>query len=165
MKILTPPESLNLDYKQYTKRIFLAGSIEMGKAEEWQEEAIQIIEAFSRNPCCKNFNNNTVIYNPRRKDWDSSWEQKLENPQFYQQVNWELSALENSTHILFYFAPNTLSPISLLELGRFSITDKKIAVVANSEYLRKGNIDVFCEKYKILQEEKLYIAIKKLLRM
>lgn len=41
--------------------VFLAGSIEMGKAKEWQKE---FIEALSDKPI--------RFLNPRRNDWDSS---------------------------------------------------------------------------------------------
>lgn len=167
MIVLTPPQSLNVNHNIYKTRIFLAGSIEMGKAEEWQQKAIDFLNNFTyhtlSNPR-RLEKYEGIIYNPRRNDWDSSWKQELENPQFYQQVNWELNALENSTHILYYFAPNTLSPISLLELGKFSSTDKKIVVVADKEYQRKGNIDIFCEKYKIPQYDTLQIGLSRLLR-
>ena len=51
--------------------IFLAGSIEMGTAENWQEKAERLLE-----------NHSGTILNPRRDDWDSSWEQSISNPQF-----------------------------------------------------------------------------------
>ena len=64
--------------------IFLAGSIEMGSAEDWQKVLISEI---------LQMNKNITIYNPRRDDWDSSWVQEQANPQFNHQVNWELSLL------------------------------------------------------------------------
>ncbi len=85
------------------KKIFLAGSIEMGKAENWQEKIVNT------------FNKSYLFFNPRRDDWDSSWEQKIENVQFNEQVTWELNALDSSDIIVMYFDPNTKSPISLLE--------------------------------------------------
>lgn len=45
-------------------RIFLAGSIDMSKAENWQDR-------FQREFA----DSNVVICNPRRNDWDSSWVQ------------------------------------------------------------------------------------------
>ena len=40
---------------------------------------------------------NCVIFNPRRKDWNSSWEQKIINPQFKEQVL-EIRARGNELH-------------------------------------------------------------------
>jgi hypothetical protein len=119
------------------KSIFLAGSIEMGAAEDWQKNLSTIFER-----------NGYDVLNPRRDEWDSSWEQKFENPQFFQQVTWELNALENSDLIIVYFAPSTKSPISLLELGLFA-RSKKIMVVCPEGFWRKGNVDIVCHYYNI----------------
>lgn len=116
--------------------IFLAGSIEMGNAENWQEELTKYFE--------KDFN----IFNPRRDDWDSSWIQSIDNPQFYEQVSWELNALEKADLIIMYFDPNTKSPISLLELGLYA-TSKKLHVICPEGFWRKGNVDIVCQKYDI----------------
>jgi hypothetical protein len=116
--------------------IFLAGSIEMGNAENWQEDLTKYFE--------KDFN----IYNPRRDDWDSSWEQSIHNSQFYEQVSWELNALNKAQLIVMYFDPNTKSPISLLELGLYA-NSKKLHVICPEGFWRKGNVDIVCEKYNI----------------
>jgi hypothetical protein len=116
--------------------IFLAGSIEMGTAENWQEDLTKYFE--------KDFN----IYNPRRDDWDSSWEQSIHNSQFYEQVSWELNALNKAQLIVMYFDPKTKSPISLLELGLYA-NSKKLHVICPEGFWRKGNVDIVCEKYDI----------------
>ena len=114
--------------------VFLAGSIEMGSAEPWQDE---IVERFSEN---------VVFYNPRRDDWDSSWDHNSE--QFNEQVNWELDMLEDADIIVMYFDPATKSPISLLELGLYA-RSKKLIVCCPDGFWRKGNVRVVCERYKI----------------
>ena len=119
------------------KSVFLAGSIEMGKAENWQDQATKVFHS-----------NNWDILNPRRDDWDSSWVQEFENPQFYQQVNWELTALEHADLIVMYFDPNTKSPISLLELGLFA-KSHKLKVICPKGFWRKGNVDIVCNFYNI----------------
>jgi hypothetical protein len=136
MSTYKAPENFALRDRQ-RKSVFLAGSIEMGKAEDWQTE---VGDMFHKN--------GWDILNPRRNDWDSSWEQKFENAQFYQQVNWELHALEHADLIIMYFAPDTKSPISLLELGLFA-RSKKIMVVCPDGFWRKGNVDVVCNYYNI----------------
>jgi hypothetical protein len=128
--------------------IFLAGSIDNGEAEEWQE---YVTEQFA---CC----DNAVILNPRRDDWNPSWDCSTNNPQFVEQVNWELSNLDNADFILLYFSPTSKAPISLLELGLFHDKENMI-VVCPEGYYRKGNVDIVCDKYNITQLDTLEDAI------
>ena len=118
-------------------KIFLAGSIEMGNAEDWQTK---IVETFKDKPY--------VFLNPRRDDWDSSWEQVITNPQFNEQVTWELNSLDSADIIIMYFDPNTKSPISLLELGLHANSGKMI-VCCPKGFWRKGNVDIVCERYDV----------------
>lgn len=122
--------------------IFLAGSIELGAAENWQEKIINLL--------IKKELSNSYILNPRRADWDSSWIQDIKNDKFRKQVEWELNALELSDKILMYFDVTTKSPISLLEFGMYAKTGKLI-VCCPEGFWRKGNIDVVCAKYRIKQ--------------
>ena len=140
--ISTPPARPFAVSKGNYKKVFLAGSIEMGKAEEWQQKVIEAVSEF-----------NVVIFNPRRDNWDSSWEQKIENPKFKEQVDWELEHLEDSDMIIMYLAPGTMSPISLLEFGLYARSGKMI-VYCPDGFWRKGNVDVVCERYDIPQVEK-----------
>lgn len=136
MSLYKPPQNIALRNRE-RKSVFLAGSIEMGTAENWQD----IVGEYFRV-------HNWDILNPRRDDWDSSWTQTFENAQFYQQVNWELNALEHSDLIIMYFDPNTKSPISLLELGLFARSGK-IRVVCPDGFWRKGNVEIVCNYYNI----------------
>lgn len=134
--VYTPP--MNISLRDISKKsIFLGGSIEMGKAENWQIDMIKFLEPFDFE-----------IFNPRREDWESTWKLPYENGNFYQQVNWELNALEHADIILMNFIPDTLSPISLLEMGLFGV-DANIHVVCPDGYWRKGNVDVVCDRYSI----------------
>ncbi len=117
--------------------LFLAGSIEMGRAEEWQRDVAARLAA-----------TDWILLNPRRGSWDTSWEQSLDHPEFRQQVEWELDALERAEAILMYFDSATKSPISLLELGLFARSGKMI-VVCPKGFWRKGNVDIVCAKYGI----------------
>ena len=119
--------------------VFLAGSIEMGVAEKWQEK---VIAALSDRPI--------RFLNPRREDWDSSWKQDIEDEKFVEQVIWELSSLELAQIVIMYFDPNTKSPISLLELGLHA-KEQKLIVLCPEGFWRKGNVDVVCEYYGINQ--------------
>ncbi len=141
MNIIKPPAAISKVNPKKRVRIFLAGSIEMGKAEDWQSRITNSLNKF-------NTSQDIVVFNPRRDDWDSSWEQTFENPQFNQQVNWELNALEQSDIIIMYFSPETKSPISLLELGLFARSGK-LLVCCPEGFWRKGNVDIVCEKYSV----------------
>ena len=120
-------------------KIFLAGSIEQGKALKWQEK---VVEALS--------DTNVLLLNPRRETWDASWDENKDNAEFRTQVEWELDALARANYIVMYFDPDTKSPISLLELGLYADSGK-LLVVCPEHFWRKGNVDIVCEKYHIPQ--------------
>lgn len=126
--------------------VFLAGSIEMGKARDWQTELTQSLSD----------NEDVVILNPRRDDWDSSWVQSIENEQFRGQVEWELQAQEDATVIAMNFCEDTQSPITLLELGLFALQKYKqdgepkyLIVHCPEGFWRKGNVDIVCSWYGV----------------
>ena len=137
MKVIKPPHSITKHHSR-PYSIFLAGSIELGAAEDWQAEATLYFEQFP----------DYTILNPRRENWDNSWEQKKDHPQFNQQVNWELDGLEIADKIIMYFVPGTKAPISLLEFGLFAQSDKML-VCCPDGFWRKGNVEIVCERYQI----------------
>lgn len=121
-------------------KIFMAGSIEMGKAESWQEK---VVKHFADN-------DNIIFFNPRRTDWDSSWVQDpTPGTQFHTQVSWELDHIEKSDTILFYFDPKTQSPITLLELGHCLGSEKNVIVCCPDGYFRKGNVVITCVRHGV----------------
>ncbi|WP_338763927.1 nucleoside 2-deoxyribosyltransferase domain-containing protein [Bernardetia sp. ABR2-2B] len=149
MPTFYPPQKIKISQNQ--KSIFLAGSIDMGNAIDWQQEVITHYKE----------NENFCFLNPRRKDWDSSWEQTIENIHFNKQVTWELDALEQADLIVFYFAPTSKAPISLLELGLFA-RNKNVIVCCPTGYWRKGNVDIVCQRFEVRQVESLEELIKEI---
>lgn len=133
MKVLKPPSPVD---PAGSLSVFLAGSIEMGKAVDWQA---YVTEKLSDLP--------GTLYNPRRDDWDPTWEQSIEHPQFRAQVEWELDALDRSTVIAMYFEPGTKSPITLLELGLYA-GHGTLIVCCPDGFWRKGNVDVVCQRFQ-----------------
>jgi nucleoside 2-deoxyribosyltransferase len=128
------PDNSNLDS---FITIFLAGSIEMGKAEPWQDKLANTDLA----------NEKVILFNPRRTDWDSTWIQDpTEGTQFHRQVTWELDHIEKSDIVVFYFDPKTQSPITLLELGSCIGHGKNIIVCCPDGYFRKGNVVIACRR-------------------
>lgn len=127
------------DYSAYSdkKAVFLAGSIEMGRAERWQDAVVEALK-----------DEDILILNPRRSDWNSKWEQSIDHPQFREQVEWELKSLERADQVLMYFAPNTMAPITLLEFGLYAKEQpEKLVVCCPDGYWRKGNVDIVCNLY------------------
>lgn len=145
MKVIKAPNF----YNREKKSVFLAGSIEMGKAVDWQK---QVTDALSH---C-----DVQILNPRRDDWDSSWSQTKDNDKFREQVEWELIALEDASVIAMYFDPETKSPISLLELGIHTKDRNKLIVCCPEGFWRKGNVDIVCEHYGIRQVDTIEELIR-----
>jgi len=119
------------------KYVFLGGSIEMGKAIDWQSGETIFVNELGLG-----------VFNPRRNDWNPDWVQDFTNPEFYQQVTWELNALKYSDYILMVFISGTISPISLLELGLYA-TSGKISVVSPSGYCRNGNVEIVCAENNV----------------
>lgn len=137
---INPP---NRNYNQTGLTVFLAGSIEMGKAVDWQSNIISTLRKESLDRII-------TVFNPRRPDWNNSWSQTREDANFNDQVNWELEHLEKADIVLFYFDKNTKSPISMLELG-LCMKDKRgsLIVACPPEFYKFGNIDITCEFYDV----------------
>lgn len=136
--IVTPPTRR---YKQpgLRKSVFLAGSIEMGVAEDWQHQTATKLAPLAG-----------VVYNPRRAEWDSSWAQTIDNPDFNAQVTWELDMIQEADIVIFYFDPNTKSPVTLLELGYACGTKPAQTYVAcPAGFYRRGNVEITCERFGV----------------
>lgn len=126
-------------------KIFLAGSIEMGVAEDWQTRITNELSEYD-----------VIIYNPRRDDWDSSWKQDpTDGTPFHEQVTWELEHIDESDVVLFYFDPATKSPITLMELGLCLGSSKEnVFICCPQDYFRYGNVAVTA---KYWGDNKVYI--------
>jgi hypothetical protein len=142
IEVKSPDSYVEYDnmYNSRITRIFLAGSIEMGTAENWQAKVANDLSDLDK----------VVLLNPRRDDWNPDWEQDISNPEFKEQVEWELEALERSNLIVFYFDPNTKSPITLLELGLYAAEYPSECIVCCPKgYWRRGNVEIVCQRYGV----------------
>ncbi len=135
MPVFLPPTPFENTEKKLT--VFLAGSIDMGTANRWQDKVVEFLKKFDIN-----------VLNPRRDDWDLTTPQQAENKEFRAQVEWELQGLRVADVIVMYFDRDSKSPISFLEFGLFARTHKMI-VHCPEGFWRKGNIDIECEKFNI----------------
>ena len=121
--------------KRYT--IFLAGAIDQGKAVNWQEMVARALDEFD-----------ILVLNPRRENWNDKVEQVASNPEFREQVEWELDAQEAADMVIFVFTKDSKAPITFLEFGLFAPT-KDAVVCAEEGFYRQGNLDIVAERHKV----------------
>lgn len=137
-EVLKPPGALPFIRYSPKPTIFLAGSIDNGAAVDWQR---QIADDLQDLP--------VILLNPRRDSWDPNWEQDISNPLFKEQVEWELDHLQRADVRIFYFAPGSRSPITLLELGLHAERGRQNIVCCPFGFWRRGNVQVICEQFGI----------------
>lgn len=119
------------EIKDYSRTIFLGGSIT--GAEDWQKKVTPLLTP------------HFTVFNPRRKNYDTL----IPNAE-REQINWEHNALVLCEVILFYFSHETLSPITLFELGKMLEMSKiskykKIYICIHPEYKRKNDVVIQTE--------------------
>lgn len=146
MPVSYAPEPLPFNVVNYFS-LFLAGSIEMGLAENWQEKA------------CEKLRDMFQIYNPRRIDWNVDWDN--DSPELYQQITWEQERMLDADFVMFYFDPKTKSPVTLLELGQCLEREaKKLIVVCPDGFWKKSNVVITCNRYGIAVDSDLDDALE-----
>ena len=123
--------------------LFLAGAIDEGRAEPWQDEVIEQLRDLDG-----------VVLNPRRAEWQPGWAQRADDPEFVRQVQWELEGIEHADVVLMVFTKDAAAPVSLVELGLRSHIGRMV-VVCPAGFWRKGNVDLVCDRYGILRCETL----------
>jgi len=134
-EVVLPPNDFS--HKMDKPTVFLAGAIDMGEAEDWQSTMAARLEGVD-----------CTILNPRRLDWDSTWKQSIENEKFREQVEWELSGLDEADVVAVGLPAGSKAPISLMELGLHA-REGKAVVWCPEGYWRKGNVDVVCDRYGV----------------
>jgi hypothetical protein len=102
--------------------IFIAGGIT--NCSDWQSEIIQLFDDYDVD-----------LLNPRRSNFDVS------NPDMSkEQIEWEYNHLHLADAVLFYFAPETMCPITLYELGVHAGSNKQIFVTCHPDYQRRNDV-------------------------
>jgi len=120
MKYIECPE----EYEGNGKSLFLAGGI--SNCSNWQSELVKMLDK-----------EDMILINPRRKNF-SVGDRKME----MDQIKWEHDHLIKSSAISFWFAQETLCPITLYELGKASSGRKKIFIGVHPEYARKRDVEI-----------------------
>ena len=119
-----------LDSKK--EKWFLAGGIT--GCSDWQSEILSYLKDLD-----------FIAINPRRKFFDIN-KKDIEE----EQIRWEFDALKKSDAVSFWFPSETLCPITLYELGKISMTKKKILIGVHPDYKRINDIKI---QTKLLRPE------------
>jgi hypothetical protein len=158
--IIIKPDSDNLPQSgKEIKSIFLAGSIEQGKAIDWQKATEEFLSKVEPRLNCE-----LIVFNPRRDNWNADLSQTPTNLEFNYQVNWEMNKLKMADVIFLHLEPGCLSPVSLIELGHFS-SHPGLIVSCPSGFWRKGNVEIFTTRLRIPLYDSLQSAWGGLLTM
>ena len=104
-------------------RIFLAGGIT--GCPNWQLALTVKLEKMD-----------ITLYNPRRANFPMG-----NKGEGLKQVKWEVEHLDKADAIVFWFPKETLCPITLFELGSWSMTSKPIFVGCHPDYQRRFDVE------------------------
>ena len=104
------------------RSVFLAGGI--SSCPDWQMQLLGLLS-----------DTDWLLINPRREDFDSS-----DAGMAQAQIEWEHRHLRLADAIAFWFPPQTLCPITLYELGAWSMTHKPLFVGVDPQYKRRVDV-------------------------
>ena len=122
--IIECPNKIETHENTQNVNLFLAGGI--SNVPDWHSYVIRKLKDIK----------NLTIYNPRRQFFDTENKSLTE-----EQIIWEYEQLKNADIISFWFAKETLNPITLYELGKWAnSTQKKIVIGIENGYARKDDV-------------------------
>ncbi|VVB80059.1 Nucleoside 2-deoxyribosyltransferase like protein [uncultured archaeon] len=130
------------EYSGKEKSLFLAGGIT--GCVDWQLELLDLLK-----------DTDLVILNPRRKNFDLSISNIEE-----EQIAWEFNHLNKADAVSFWFPKETLCPITLYELGKISMGNKKLFIGLDPSYARKN--DVLTQTKLIRPDVKIIYSLRDL---
>jgi len=119
MKLIIAPEGSNL---YSAKSVFLGGGIT--NCPNWQKDIVEYFKDTDLN-----------IFNPRQDNFDIN-----NTDASNAQIEWEYKYLNACEVILFWFPEETLCPITLYELGKYTQTHKNVFVGCHANYKRKFDV-------------------------
>lgn len=104
--------------------LFLGGGIT--GCFDWQAEVARLLQK-----------TDLVVINPRRKHWPMNDPAATEK-----QIEWEYEHLQTANMIMFWFASETLCPITLFEYGKWLVRNKPLFVGCDPEYKRIEDVKI-----------------------
>jgi hypothetical protein len=126
-------------------RVFLAGAIDMGMAEAWQEKVIAMLQGV----------HDLVLINPRRAEFTPDT--------LDEQIDWELDGLEKADLILMWLPSESKAPISLFEAGLYWKSGK-LRIGAGPGFYRRRNLEITARRYGVRLYDDLHILVQSLRR-
>ena len=144
--VIHPHEYEPVDLSGWTT-VFLAGTIDQGNSQDWQQTVTGELTGKGRK---------YLLYNPHQEEWHPEREGEMEY-----QVHWELEHMEKADYILMVFLDGSQSPITLLELGLHARSGK-LLVVCTPGFYRYDNVHIICDRYGVPVFESLEEAVKAL---
>lgn len=109
--------------------IFLAGSMAAKSEINWRQTVVDELQESYH------------FLDPTNPNHDT-----LEDLEMRKHIKWELDELKKADYIIMNFLPDSLSPISMVELGMYIATNKLI-VVCPKEFYKWRYIDTLCKEY------------------
>ncbi|KAI8803202.1 hypothetical protein BJ742DRAFT_830323 [Cladochytrium replicatum] len=140
VQILNAPNRHSLS----SPTVFLAGSM----STEWQSHLVSRIAQSAL------IRERVTFIDPRRRDWDSSWVEEYTEPQFREEVDWELDHLELADIVVMNYDPEAKAPVALLELGLMARSGK-LVVCCPKGFWKRGNVQAVCVRYGLPLVESL----------
>lgn len=131
MRTIRAPEPFPMQPNE--KSVFLAGTI----VGDWRQRVMESLR-----------DADVTILDPRRGDWDSSWNERVDDSRFRIQTEWELDAQERADIIAMYLSPESEASTSLLELG-ISARSGKVIVCCLDGFWCKNLVDVVCHRHQL----------------
>lgn len=128
-KVITAPEVYQ-PAKEWHRKVFLAGAIDMGAAVDWQAQIIETLKEDDR----------FVLFNPRRRSFTSDT--------LDEQIEWELEALETVDTIFMWLPASSKAPISFFEAGLYWKSGKLI-IGAEIGFYRRRNLEITGKRYNV----------------
>ena len=114
----------------YESSVFLAGGIT--GCSDWQSELTALLS-----------DTNLVVLNPRRQNFPAK--DPLASAQ---QIRWEHKHLAMASLVSFWFPHETLCPITLFELGTFTMGQRPLLVGCDPKYARRRDIETQMSLYR-----------------
>lgn len=140
MYVIKAPSKSN---KVYPRSIFLAGGIT--KCEDWQTKVSDALMSIDGN-----------LFNPRRDVMPTGIFE------ITRQIEWEYYWIRHVDIVAFWFAPETLNPITLFELGS-ALNRKetqKLIVAVHPKYQRRFDVITQCR----LANQVVYVGFKEFIQ-
>ena len=114
----------NLEPEQNQSSLFLAGGIT--DCPDWQQELVRLLR-----------DTDLILLNPRRANFPMT-----DPTAANQQIDWEHRHLRLADAISFWFCAEAMQPITLYELGAWSMTDKPLFVGVHPDYSRRQDVEI-----------------------